>query len=274
MKENIYLGGWEVNFQDNEELKNFIIQHKLSKNDFEIFNKIQSGLEIIIGDGKIVEVLNQPGDERVSGPIDFIIPNTNINKLFWLKVSNNGMHTLGGMPPEKLKIIVYETFKPVYIGSIDCSDLYFNWLGLSKFHVFYPLDFYSESVYIDYSNEDRPMIINEGNKNEFELKTFLSQLKYEATENVKVEELENDSKPLHQCGVPLWYQYPELPKCPKTGDLMKFVCSISSDKNIQILEKGFWGLKKTKEFLKFGDMGTLYVFYNPKSKIAYKTIQF
>lgn len=274
MKEKIYLGGWEVNFQDNEELRNFIIQHKLSRNDFEIFMKIQSGLEIIVEDGKILEVLNQPGDERVSGPIDFIVPNSNINKIFWLKASNNGMHTLGGNPPENLKILVDENFKPVFIGSIDCSDLYFNWLGLDKFHIFYPLDFYSESVYIDYSNEDRPMIINEGNKEEFKPKIFLDKMKYESTKNLNNEDLENYPNGMHQCGVPLWYQYPELPKCPKTGDLMKFVCSISSDKNIQILEKRFWGLKKTEEFLKFGDMGTLYVFYNPKSKIAYKTTQF
>ncbi|ERM81035.1 hypothetical protein P872_11665 [Rhodonellum psychrophilum GCM71 = DSM 17998] len=274
MKENIHLGGWEVNFNDNEELEHFILQHRLSKKDFDVFTKIQSGLEMITENGRIIEVLNQPGNERVSGPLEFKIPKSEANKLFWLKHSTDGNHLLGGFPPKNLKILCDATFKPFFIGSIDCTDDEFNWLGMNRFPIFYPLDFYSESVYIDYALEDRPEIVKEGIKVEFEPKIFLSQLKYEVSENVKIEELENELNPIHQCGVPLWYQYPELPRCPKTGDLMKFVCSISSDRNIQILKKGIWGLKKTDEFLKFGDMGTLYVFFNPKSRIAFKTIQF
>jgi hypothetical protein len=91
---------------------------------------------------------------------------------------------------------------------------------------------------------------------------------------VAIEEVVNGSDPIHQCGVPLWHQYPELPKCPKTGELMKFVCSVSSTRRINIMKKGIIGSRKTEGFLMFGDMGTLYIFFHPKSKIAYLTIQY
>ncbi|REG81366.1 hypothetical protein [Algoriphagus antarcticus] len=274
MDKSIYLGGWEVNFNDEEELRNFIIQHSLTKSGFEVFTGIQSGLEIKTDNGKIIEILNQPGDEKVSGPLEFLIPEVKPHKLFWLKPSNPGKHQLGGKMPDELKILTDDSFKPFYLGQLDCKDEYFSWIGLDKLHLFYPLDFYHDPTFIDYADELKPELFNETNKSEYSPEKELSSIAFDATEEVTIKELENESDPIHLCGVPLWYQYPELPKCPKTGELMKFVCSISSTTRINIMKKGFLGSRKTKEFLMFGDMGTLYVFFHPKSKIAYLTIQF
>ena len=273
MNESIYLGGWEVDFNDSEELKNFIIQHRLSKDDFDTFTTIQSGLEIKTENGKITEILNQLGNEKVSGPLDIPIPESEPHRLFWLRPSASGRHQLGGRMPNELKFSTNDSFAPIYLGHIDCKDSHFSWLSINKLHLFYPLDFYFEPTFVDYTNELNPELLSDGGKLEFRPKEQLSSLTFEATSNVTTEEVENEYDPIHQCGVPLWYQYPELPKCPKTGELMKFVCSISSTKRISVLKKGMLGMKKTDDILQFGDMGNLYVFFNPNSKIAYMTTQ-
>ena len=136
------------------------------------------------------------------------------------------------------------------------------------------MDFFYESSFIDYSNELKLELLSDNSKSEYRPHEQLSSLTFDTIDSVSIEELENESDPIHQCGVPLWYQYPELPKCPKTGELMKFVCSISSTRRINIIKKGIFGDKITEKFLMFGDMGTLYVFFHPISKIAYLTIQF
>lgn len=274
MNESIYLGGWEVDFNNKEELRDFIIQHRLNKEGFDVFTAIQSGLEIITENGKIVEILNQLGDEKVSGPLELSIPESESHKLFWLRPSSSGQHQLGGKIPNNLKIVTDDSFRPYYLGHLNCKDEYFSWLGLGKLHLFYPLYFYSDPTFIDYTDELKPELLNEGNKSEYRPEKHLSSLKFDATEDVTIAEVENESNPIHQCGVPLWHQYPELPKCPKTGELMKFVCSIASTRRINIMKKGIFGSKKTDEFLMFGDMGTLYVFFHPTSKIAYLTTQF
>ena len=96
MNESIYLGGWEVDFKNEEELRNFIIQHRLNKKGFEVFTAIQSGLEIKTENGEILEVLNRLGDEKVSGPLDLTIPDSETHQLFWLRPSASGRHQLGG----------------------------------------------------------------------------------------------------------------------------------------------------------------------------------
>ncbi len=145
---------------------------------------------------------------------------------------------------------------------------------MNKLHLFYPLDFYFEPTFIDYTNELKPELLTDNNKVEYRPEKQLSSLALKVTDDVTINEVENESAPMHQCGVPLWYQYPELPKCPRTGELMKFVCSISSTNQINVMKKAIFGYKKTEEFLMFGDMGTLYVFFHPTSKIAYITTQF
>lgn len=274
MNESIYLGGWEVDFNNREEFRNFIIQHRLDKNDFDFFTTIQSGLEIKIENGLIKEVLQQPGNEKVSGPLDIDLPNSSTRRVFWLKKSLRGKHQLGGKLPNNLRIISNDSFKPFYLGFLNCQEEYFSWVGLDKIYLFYPLDFYYQGAFIDYSDSLRPELITEEYKFEYKPKEFLSAMKLETTTQVTVDKKESEKTSVHQCGVPLWYQYPELPKCPKTGELMRFLCSISSTKEIHQTKKSFFGRKRINEHLMFGDMGTLYVFYHPISKVAYLTIQF
>jgi hypothetical protein len=77
----------------------------LNKEDFDVFTAIQSGLEIRTENGKIVEILNQLGDEKVSGPLEQSIPYSESHKLFWLKPSPSGQHQLGGKMPNDLKLL-------------------------------------------------------------------------------------------------------------------------------------------------------------------------
>jgi hypothetical protein len=77
----------------------------LNKEDFDVFTAIQSGLEIRTENGKIVEILNQLGDEKVSGPLEQSIPYSESHKFFWLKPSPSGQHQLGGKIPNDLKLL-------------------------------------------------------------------------------------------------------------------------------------------------------------------------
>lgn len=271
--DTIHLGGWEVDINNAEELINFIIQHRLEEHDFETFTAIQSGLEMKVVNGKITEVLLQKGDERLSGPIDIVLPKCNIHKLFWLKASSNGTHHIGGKPPAKVRFYTDDNFKPLYIGCLNCLERWFSWTNMSNFHIYYPLDYY-EPVYIDYSNENQPRLISSNPTHEFSINSYLSTQKLTATAQIDIEEIGNNSANNHQCGVPLWYQYPVMPKCPETGELMSFVCSINSTRKVHLMKRGLFGNKKTGRHLIFGDMGTLYIFYHPKSKIAFQTVQF
>ena len=78
-------------------------------------------------------------------------------------------------------------------------------------------------------------------------------------------------------GVPNWLQYPDIPTCPKTKEMMIFVCQLGSDigvqteqSNIKISDEYYTQYFKQMNF--WGD-GELYVFLNPESQIACYIIQ-
>jgi len=76
------------------------------------------------------------------------------------------------------------------------------------------------------------------------------------------------------CGVPMWYQAPDIPICPKTGEVMQFVCTINSDSSIDLKDKSGIENLPFGDYLIFGDYGNLFVFFHPDSKVMYLNIQF
>ncbi len=56
-KKSRYLGVWEIDFKDEEQLKKILLTHGVDKNGMEFFKEIQSATEIVIKDNTIAEVI-------------------------------------------------------------------------------------------------------------------------------------------------------------------------------------------------------------------------
>jgi hypothetical protein len=90
-------------------------------------------------------------------------------------------------------------------------------------------------MFLDYSDPLKPKIILETFSNDW-YDSYMDNIglieitenRYETTENINYVDF-IDSDELLLCGVPLWYQAPEIPLCPSTHKVMKFVCIINSD---------------------------------------------
>lgn len=96
-----------------------------------------------------------------------------------------------------------------------------------------------------------------------------SEIKYKSTAEVDVQLLKDEFGDTHICGVPLWYQAPDIPVCPKTREVMRYVTTIRSKARNQLIE----GQSTFGEYLTFMDMGFLYVFWEPTSKVMYLVAQ-
>lgn len=276
-----YFGGWEFKPTNKENLRNFIINHAVDKEGFEFFKNSQSAVEMQIQGNKILKIYecsmnnkSQETKELKAENIDLPVDRWEDHHIFTLEKSTRGNHTIGGEKPKELVMPNVKHMKSCfqYIGKIDGSDKNFKWIGEKEIHIIYPLFEYVEGLFLDYTNPNEPNVLNpEVFKGELYVDKDLGKLDnvhltktFFVTNSSPKPQGDNES---YLCGVPIWLQEPIYPKCPKTGELMKFLCTISSDKEIPLL-----GNKKVvEEFcnLIFGDYGYLYVFYHSDSKIMY-----
>jgi hypothetical protein len=274
-----YMGGIEIIWSDRQDAEAFLLTQGVDKKGFDFFRKVSNGLELHIKGDKLVksyEVFDlgkEPGESGVS------LPNTSWedHKIFFLEKSLKGSHRIGGNKPEALILPVHDKLSSFrYLGTIDCSDKYFKWLGIPQFHIVHPTDLW-DGVFLDYSNPNAPRLVEPINIPEW-YKPHLpeSPIKYLETKFTTTEKWDSDKYKknyLQLCGVPLWIQYPAIPRNPLTGKVMKFVCTINSDDEIKIVEPQSEVDPPWNDYLIFGDVGHLYVFFDPDTKIAHLEIQ-
>jgi hypothetical protein len=279
-----YLGGFEINLNDNdsEYVKALLLTHGVDKKGFKFFEKVQSGFELHLVGNKLIQSYEcSDGDksldaELVTLPID----SWEDHKVFFLDKSKNGIHRIGGEKPQNLIMPSHPQLKTPfqYIGTIDCSDKYFQWLPMSQFHIVYPMYECNFGIFLDYSNPDKPEVIEpvtfdpawyEPGINDINV-TF-TEFRYSCTERFDPDKFDDDEQFL--CGVPLWYQAPHVPISP-AGNIMKYVCTIGSDYNIKVNNYESYNGHLRDDYLIFGDAGHLYVFFDPLTKIAHLQIQF
>jgi hypothetical protein len=265
-----YLAGWEFIATDPSYSVPYLMTHGVDEEGFRFFKSIQKAIEIRYRHDKTCDIYTHcEGEEseciyqKIALPID-IWPN---HSVFFLKESENGRHRIGGKRPSALRLPHLETMKTPfnYLGTIDGNDPFFDWLSIPEFHIIWPINEYNSGIYLDYSDPMAPKVLNpETFSNAWHDPTIADppdpdvlERRYEAkavTEN----ELDLESNATLLCGVPMWLQAPEIPICPKSSEIMRFVCMFNSSEN------GF----------SFGDFGHLYLFYEPRSKIAHLNIQF
>lgn len=285
-----YLAGWEVNFEDTEEAKRFLQTHAVDRKGFEFFKAVNFALELkVTNEGKIACFEYQPGGNVEKKADDIRLPDIEWeeHRVFFLKKSLEGRHVVGGEKPPSLELPRHPNLKTCfqYIGCIDGTDPYFQWVKISKLHILFPVYECSFGIYLDWNEPNRPIVLNPetfdpawwgGSVEGYENVVF-ELTRYSSTPEVDMKPFENATTPddILVCGVPIWIQYPEIPVCPKSNETMKYVCAINSDCEIRIKEGcQTKNLPFSDEYLCFGDYGKLYVFYHPDSKIMHVHMQF
>ena len=291
---SIFLGGWEINFTNKDELARFIVTHATDKEGFAFFNSVQSGLELVINHNKIVKVYEHAAGEKdlleintkVGKPLlpmDLPIVSWKQNKIFSIEKSKNGEHIIGGETPSNYKLPTHKKllspFK--YIGKINGQDEHFKWLGVDELNISFPVyECCLNGLFLDYSNANNPTIINpeiftdswkDGIPKDVE-KIIFQKSYYKTKDYIDVDKYEN-SKDVILCGIPLWYQEPSVPVCPKSKKIMRYVCSINSNSELRAFYQDTNEMLGEHDYLCFGDVGNLFVFWEPDSRILHLEAQ-
>lgn len=282
-----YLAGWEVNFENTEVTRRFLQTQAVSYEGFEFFKRVHLALELRkTAQGTIACFKHADRDvEKVADNVELPDIQWEEHDVFFLKKCEHGRHVIGGEKPPGLQLPTHPNLTTPfqYIGCIDGTDSYFDWLKTPKLHLLFPVYECNFGVYLDWSDPNRPIILNPETfdpawwNDEMEgIETVVfDPTSYCTTTEIDIESYENkETDDVLLCGAPLWYQSPEIPVCPKTNETMKYVCTVNSDREIRITSRQTGSLPFSRDYLCFGDCGWLFVFYHPDSKIMHVNAQF
>jgi hypothetical protein len=213
-----------------------------------------------------------------SNEIGLKLPNYKPHKIVRYDENTNGLHQLGGTFSEVFHQPENNCVAPFqYLGFINHKDSLFSWLPFTV-HLACPIYLDFDEIFLDYSNPSNPTIINKSNieKMGTAYNEELNQNSYIVFEPRKFNFVEDVEYTLDiQSGLPNWIQGMYIPKCPKTGRKMKFLCQIyhgtkTKETNIKARNKWFEHYFEKMNF--WGD-GDLYIFFEPTSHIACYFIQ-
>lgn len=286
MKKSRIIAGWEIDFRDPVQLTKILMTHGVDAYGFEFFRYYQTATELVIEEDKIVEVISHSRFLRQKMEMDAMLPVKEWldRPIFFLTKDEKGIHTIGGPKPPSFVLPHHEALKSnfIYIGALDTSDPKFQWINLEKLHLTYPVYEGAFEVFLDYQDPNAPVILNpetfiyswmDDEVKGVEKVQYTSQ-NYKVVDEIDFEEFEKDSKNDLLCGVPLWYQYPDIPTCPKNGKVMQFVATINSDFGLKVENEDEVKNIPFGNYLVFGDEGHLFVFYEPESKTLCMIVQF
>jgi hypothetical protein len=275
MRKTRYMAGWEVYFEYKKETIDFLTIHGVDEEGFLFFKEAQLALEFEIEGNKIINGYRhrQDSKELEWENIDLPIDDWEDHQVFLLEKDPQGVHQIGGSMPEGLTLPTHsELTSPFqYIGTLDGRDPFLEWLNMEKLHIVFPIYDVSDGVYLDYSNPLQPKIVGPSTfygGADVEHQIEFSQVNFRATRELDVIKYKNGDALLG--GVPLWFQFPHVPKCPVTNKPMRFICSIGSHTNSKVV-KGVEHVRNNH--LIFGDMSHLMLFYSTESKILFARIE-
>ena len=279
-----YLGGREVNFKDKEATCGFLQTQALTYRGFQFFKRAHFALELRKTSQGNISCFEHAGTQvkEVGSNVDLPDVGWEEHEVFFLVKCEQGPHTIGGEKPGDLQMPTHSNLRThfQYIGRIDGSDPYFTWLGVPQLHIIFPVYECNYGIYLDWTNPFAPTILNpETFDPAWEIRVAegmsYEMVRYCTTQEIDIELFENGSDDILLCGVPLWYQAPNIPICPRTGEVLKYVCTVNSDHSIKVKQHNQTeSLLSCTDHLCFGDHGWLFVFYHPGSKIMHVQSQF
>ncbi|MDJ1497093.1 hypothetical protein QNI19_29415 [Cytophagaceae bacterium DM2B3-1] len=277
--DRVYLAGWEISFNDKQQFENFVITQATDK---ETILAIYSGTELVFEDKKLIqayEYTNGEGKEIAlqKHELGLPLPAFEPHRIVQLVEASEGLHQLGGEVPANFVLPEANCIVPFqYLGYINNEDVNFQWLPF-QLHLTCPIYLNIQNVLLDYSDPLHPLVLN---KDELE-RVDTSYDDLDQNTEIVFHEMAFDFVESFDpfgdgyAGIPNWVQYPEYPICPKTGKLMRFLCQLDGGiktKRTNVTPEKEWD-RKYYETLNFWGDGTLYVFFEPTSRVACYFIQ-
>lgn len=283
-----FLIGSEVVFNGDSQSYNFLRTQAVEK----LFAKEDNdGLELVFKDGLLIEKhqwmygerdpLELSDEEKSFQLKEEVLP----NDIFAIKLSQSKSESFLGGTEEKEFNLPKFSKKPSfqYLGKLSNKTHGFEWLPFDL-NLTIPLYGYFNQLFLDYSDKNNPRVVNESEylNSDYDDKyvNSSSQVIFEKT-YISTEKL-NEHRELEWengiIGIPKWIQYPAIPTCPKTGEMMKFICQFSYQINVPVFESDLDFNsdsidKSYYEKMNFGSDGDLFIFMNPNTKIVCYIIQ-
>lgn len=278
----IYLAGSEVSLNGDEQCEKFILTQAINQ---ETALNIWTSTELVFRDDELVQVFSieeglkkerkLKADEKT-----FEYLTAEPHPIYIMESAMGSDCYLGGKPPKNFKIPQFDFNAPFqYLGKISNSCDGVDWLPFDL-HIIAPIYLNFDKLYLDYSDPKKPIVMNidelKNTDSAYDGLTPETEITYKKTP-FKFKEATDFDGFIGHTGVPNWIQYPEIPNCPKTGKMMKFVCQITSDTGIETESSNIApdgeipeGNFETMNF--WGD-GDLYIFFEPESKALCLFIQ-
>ncbi len=275
MRKHIFLAGWEVQLNGDQDCDNFIATQITTQ---EVVQHIYYGLELVFENDRLVQAFDyEQGDkeERELGEdeIGLPYPDYEPNRLADLRHSPDGLHQIGGEIPDGFTLPEGNWPVPFqYLGYISNRDENFSWLPCT-IHLACPIYLEVGYVFLDYSNELAPTVINredvEQAGNPYNGLGSDLDIVFEAETCELVEVDEPGSGPGHT-GIPFWIHYPDIPMCPRSGKRMKFLCQLGGGAKVARSNAmpDSRGHRPHPDQLTFWGDGELFVFFEPTARTA------
>lgn len=271
----VYLAGWDVHLDGGEHCEDFIATQITTK---EIIGNVSSGIELVFENDALVKAFeyddgNKTEKELKHDEIGLRFQKFPLNRVYNFEESPRGKHQLGGEVPKGFTMPACNTVVPFqYLGFIDNKAKMFDWLPF-KLHLTSPIYLNVMNVFLDYADPMSPLVINRGDLEEADTShdelNKGSEIIFDSARFDFIEDIEFGVA--GHAGIPQWIQGSHIPRCPKSGARMKFVCQLRGgvevkrsnvdDPDDYFKEMEFWG------------DGDLFVFFEPTSKVACYFIQ-
>jgi hypothetical protein len=277
MKKHLYLVGSEYDFYNQEQFINFIVSQNTT---IETMNSQTFGMELVFENDVLTEAIYYE-DRQISTRDRTLNPKflgtpyseIHVNKIFRFIENPEGKHQICGELPSDFDFPANDAVVPFqYLGFINNEDSNFAWLPF-KIHLTFPIYLNVGEVFMDYSNPQKPEIINidavntEHSSYEQDLNCE-SVLVFEAVKGDFKEGLsfyDEAGNSIGWSGIPSFFQTPHIPKCPKSGKPMRFLCQLIGGS--KIARTNVATNEEVYQKLNFWSDGHLYVFIEPESKV-------
>jgi len=203
------------------------------------------------------------------------LPVFKANKQFELQADPDGKSRLGGNVPDGFSPAT--TGKPndtQYIGTLSPKDF-----PTLPFHLHLSVPIFDEfsTLFLDYSDPMAPLIANPPQIEEEYIQSVngvVEGARQACWENIPFCLVPTprwlDEPDLGVAGVPAFTQGPDIPKSPKTGKLMQFLCQFSSLQAPKLVRSSI-GQVEYEDYFKddmsfFGD-GSVFLFWEAETKL-------
>jgi hypothetical protein len=273
---------WDLN--ESEEMHLILAQSKIDRKTAE---SLEGAMKVVYKNGVAKEITwieegeyDEPDEVRFqTQPIKFVDYPENIYKT--IIIDPSGKQVVGGEIPYDFEMPKSKCKAPlIYLGSINCQiEESLRWTELIFFHLICPIHTDMEIIYIDYTNPNRPEIINHAEVNNlskpFDDLNSEDKIIFKPT-NCSFKKMKLDhiyeSDIIGNIGSPSWVQNELIPRCPKTSKPMKFLISLQSNGFIEVLSSTVItndeNTNNNINSFNFGGDGVLFVFYSSESKTA------